>query len=249
MKITRFFLTVIAVWSLGFTGAQAQDSRPAQEKSAAIITRTIDVKNAEVVSIIDTLRAIAKANGTTMAPDLANRLIILSGDPDRVAELEGLIHRLDVPPPASQRVSVELTAYLLVAGEDEGVGQPVPAQLEPALAQLRKTFTYKSYQLLDTLWMRNRVGRKAETTGIFPRSEAAARGRSSSGYTFSCSISHVTHDGKGDVIHLDNVDIITGSGRIETNIDIRPGQMVVVGKTSYEGDQAMIAVLSARIVD
>jgi hypothetical protein len=34
-----------------------------------------------------------------------------------------------------------------------------------------------------------------------------------------------------------------------TSIDIRPGQMVVVGKTSFEGNQALIAIITAKIVE
>jgi hypothetical protein len=250
MKNIRFMLiTIAAVWILGFVQAQAQNPQITQARVVDIITRTVDVKNADVNRIIEILYAIAKATGTTMAPDQASKLIILTGNPDRIAELEGLIRRIDVPPSPAQNLSVELTAYLLIAGETVGVGQPVPAQLAPALMQLRSTFTYKSYQLLETLWMRNRVGRQVETTGDLQMPEPESRGRKPAGYNFSCTITHVTHDAKGDIIHLDGLLLMTPGGRISTNIDIRPGQMVVVGKTSFEGNQALIAVLSAKIVD
>ena len=249
MKNVRLLLmTIAAVWFLGLMEAQAQNPPPAQDKSAGIITRTIDVKNADVNRIIEILYAIAKATGTTMAPDQANKLIILTGNPDRIAEMESLIRRMDVPPSPSQDFSVELTAYLLVAGEWAST-EPVPAQLEPALKQLRSTFTYKSYQLLDTLWMRNRVGKEAKTTGNFRVDELDGKSRTAGPYSFSCLISHVTDDGKGAVIHLDNIQLGTQRGNISTNIDIRPGQMVVVGKTSFEGNQALIAVITAKIVD
>ena len=255
MKNVRLLLiTIAAVWFLGFAEAQAQNPPPAQDKSAGIITRTIDVKNADVNRIIEILYAIAKATGTTMAPDQANKLIILTGNPDRIAEMESLIRRIDVPPSPSQDISIELTAYLLVAGEGASMGQPVPAQLEPALKQLRSTFTYKSYQLLDTLWMRNRVGNKAQSSGLFPVAELEPRVVGPNYYSFECMVSHVSHDGKGAVIHLDGLSIkLTRAGAqrgsISTNIDIRPGQMVVVGKTSFEGNQALIAVLTAKIVE
>jgi hypothetical protein len=98
--------------------------------------------------------------------------------------------------------------------------------------------------------MRNRVGNKAETSGSFPVSEAEPKRLIASSYSLSCVISHVSQDGKGAVIHLDDLRIITGRGNITTNIDIRPGQMVVVGKTSFDnGNQALIAVLTAKIVD
>jgi len=250
MKPIRLLLTiVVAVSFLGFDRAQAQNPPPAQDKPATIITRSVDVGNADVRRISETLYPIAKATGTTMAPDQANKLIVLSGNPDRIAELESLIRRMDVPSAPSQETNVELTAHMLIAGETTGAGQTIPAQLEPALKQLRSTFTYKSYQLLDTLWLRNRVGRKAETSGSFGVLEIEGKGRTAGGYSFSCTISHVTHDAKGNVIHLDGVYIQTAGGAISTNIDIRPGQMVVVGKTSFAGNQALIAVLTAKIVD
>jgi hypothetical protein len=228
--------------------AYAQNPPPAQEKPAAVITRTIDVKNADVNRIREILSAIAKATGTTLAPDQANRLIILSGSPDRVAEMESLVRRLDVPPSPSQAFSIEVAAYLLVAGEAPGVGQEVPPQLAPALMQLRSTFNYKTYKLLETVWTRNRLGGSSRASGNLP--VVLADGKETVlGYNFSYASSYLTHDPKGDVIHLDGLEIETQGGRISTNIDIRPGQMVVVGKTSYDRRQALVAVLTAKIVD
>ena len=63
--------------------------------------------------------------------------------------------------------------------------------------------------------------------------------------------SYLTHDERGDLIHLDNVSLQIGQvSGITTNIDLRPGQMVVVGKSNFEtGIGALIAVVTATVVD
>lgn len=58
-----------------------------------------------------------------------------------------------------------------------------------------------------------------------------------------------TRDDKVDVIHLSGVQLsVVDGGSIATDLDLRAGQMVVVGKTTYQ-KSALIAVITAKVVD
>ena len=79
MKNVRLMLIAIAaVWILGFMQVQAQNPQFAQDKSANIITRSIDVKNADVTRIADILYAIAKATGTTSGSPISRTSSLFS---------------------------------------------------------------------------------------------------------------------------------------------------------------------------
>ncbi|MBZ5497050.1 MAG: hypothetical protein LAP85_11660 [Acidobacteriia bacterium] len=258
MTKKRIWLAAVAVaWCLAATESRAQAAQSSQQDPAKVITRSIEVKSADPYSIKTTLDPIAKANGTVITYDSRNKVLILAGDSDRINEMEGLIRRLDVAPPVTR--GIELTVYLLFASDVAGSAENLPQQIDPALKQLRATFNYKSYRLLDTAFLRNRIGESGSTNGVIsgptisvPNSETKPEslGLVTQTYTLSYNASYLSHDEKGDVIHLNNVNLKTPSAGIQTNLDLRPGQLVVVGKTAFaRSDSALIAIVTAKIVD
>lgn len=255
-NIRHCFAAIAVLVFLGSAALQAQTVKPpAENKPATIITRAIEVKNTDPNQLDYTLRAIAKVKGVVVTVDTKNKLLLLTGEPDTLTEMESLIRRLDTAPVPEK--DIEITVYLLTAGETAGPSQEIPPQLEPVLQQLRSTFTYKSYQLLDTIFVRNRSGAEVRTDGSLPRS--APDGQPGS-YTLMYDRSYLTRDEKVDVIHLSRLvlsvsssssEVGRGGGRggsISTDIDLRSGQMVVVGKTTI-GQSALIAVINARVVN
>jgi hypothetical protein len=239
------------MWCLGGVAAQTQNPQPPQPKPANVITRTVEVRYADLNQIRVTLDPIAKANGTIITADFRTKVLLLTGSPERIGEMESLVRRLDTAPAPEK--SIELTVYLLTASDSTGASQNIPPQLDPAMKQLRSIFNYKSYQLLDTIFMRNRTLERGSTVGFLasPEGEAKSSAVGRGNYSFTYSHSYLTHDEKGDLIHLDNVSLQLWPGSsIATNIDLRPGQMVVVGKSNFEtGNGALIAVVTARVVD
>ena len=125
------------------------------------------------------------------------------------------------------------------------------------LKQLRSVFPFKSYSSLDVLVLRARVGQKVETSGTAtlgagPKVISQIKILSSS----------ISTDEKGRSIHLDGlnfglrVPVVFEKGYqymdtgVSTNIDVREGQKVVVGKANMEEpDKAMVLVLMAKVVD
>lgn len=252
MNKIRYWLTAIAVmWCLGGVAAQEQNPQPPQQKPANLITRTVEVKYADLYQIARTLDPIAKANGTIITADSRAKVLLLTGSPEQISGMESLVRRLDTAPAPEK--SIELTIYLLTASDSTSASQNIPQQLDPAMKQLRSIFNYKSYQLLDTIFMRNRTLERGSTVGFLasPEGEAKSFLALPRNYTFTYSHSYLVHDEKGDLIHLDNVSLQIGHGSsISTNIDLRPGQMVVVGKSNFEtGNGALIAVVTVRVVD
>ena len=179
-----------------------------------------------------------------------------------LTEVEKLVQRFDVPPPPVQNIDV--TIYLMSA-----LGQPaagaVPPELEGVVKQLKSTFSYKGYQLIDTQVIRVRAGQGGEASGVVDSSSPITGAKTISQVKFKSA--SVSTDEKGRAIRIDNlkvglrVPIPSGPGNkpdgfqyldtgINTDVDIREGQKVVVGKANMDGsDRASIVVLTAKVVE
>ena len=156
--------------------------------------------------------------------------------------------------------NVEVTIYLMSA-----VGQPVttamPPELESVVKQLKGMFSYKGYELIDTQLLRVRNGRGAEASGVVG---AAVSGPYKIISQVKFNAADLSIDEKGRAIHIRGlkvglkVPVPTGSGGaynyldtgINTDVDVREGQKIVVGKANMDGsDRASIVVLTAKVVD
>lgn len=176
--------------------------------------------------------------------------------------METMVRKLDLPPPPTK--NLEMTAFLLVAAEAPRPDLSLPARLEPVVKQLRGMFNYKSYALLETLVVRSRDGKEGSVTGVVPSpSDTTAK----TFYSFSYRSARLTSDPNGNIIRIDGLNLgariplATESGAqgskiqyqntgVTTNVDVRDGQMVVVGKANVDGsNNALIIVLSAKVVD
>ena len=131
---------------------------------------------------------------------------------------------------------------------------PIPAELQPVVTQLKTTFPFKTYALLDVLSLRTRSGSGAETSGQLNGSTRLS--------TFKVGSASV--DGDGSNIRLERLHagvrslvslgdpskkqyVDTG---ISTDVmDVKEGQKLVIGRSSLEGPQkALFLVLVANII-
>jgi hypothetical protein len=246
MKKIGFWLIAISAMCLwGEVRSQAQTPQQPAEKQREVVTRVVDVKYVDPIAFLPVLEPFKSASGAFVSPSQTMKTLTLSGTPEIVAAMEAVVRKLDVAPPPEK--SFEVTAHLLMTSDSASSSQSMPTQLEPVLKQLRATFNYKNYQLLDTLVLRNRIGAGGHTSEEIPDPGF-------SDHVINCGLayshSQLTHDDRGDIIKLTELDLILGKGRINTSIDLRVGQMVVVGKTNFAvGNSALIAVLSAKVVD
>lgn len=269
--VARFFLQLMVYFSVGLVvppGAKAQqtpqpttktaeESQPAIEKREQV-QKIFEIKHADIDQLANVLRL--------FAPIQANRqlrVIAVTGPREVVAAVEDAIKRFDVPPPATK--NIELTVYLLVALSEQTGAKNTPAELEGVLKQLRTVFTYQGFRLLDTLVVRSRNGMEGEVNGVAPKNPDDIHPTL---YRFAFGSASITSDNNtGRMIRIDNlrlgakVPVKTGPPTglanfttidtgINTNIDVREGQKIVVGKATIDGsNNALFLVLTAKVVD
>src|SRR5205823_1006245 len=155
--------------------------------------------------------------------------------------------------------------YLLMALSEQTGAKNTPSELDGVLKQLRNVFTYQGFRLLDTLVVRSRNGMEGGINGIAPKNPEEAQ---PTFYRFNFGSASITSDSNtGRMIRVDNLRLgatvpvktisETGSAQfksaetgINTNIDVREGQKIVVGKATIDGsNNALFLVLTAKVLD
>jgi hypothetical protein len=161
---------------------------------------------------------------------------------------------------SAEAQNVELTVYLL-SGSAQGTDD-VPQDLLSTLKQLHSVFAYKSYKLTESFVLRGRsdqsspTRRRASTNGILPGSGLR--------YVFGYDRLWVSGD-PPRTVHLDRLSldlngapVTTADGKqrsenvanVESDLDIRDGQKIVVGKSSVNmGGDALILVIVPKVID
>jgi len=186
------------------------------------------------------------------------RVLSVDATAETMAAIEDAIKRLDVPSAAP--VNVDLTVYLVVGheGENPAGSAPVPKDLDSVVTQLKNAFAFKSYSLLDVLALRARTGQVASTT-----SSGGAMQTNSSGtqpVITQLRINTAGVGGDGATIHFNNLNAgikvpVSGSAGfsyqdlgLSTDVDVKEGQKVVIGRLGISKDQALFLVMTVKIV-
>jgi hypothetical protein len=180
--------------------------------------------------------------GYGIRSDSEMHAVAVSAPPDAMAAVEDAVKRLDVPAAAPK--DVDLVVYMVVASEQVSAGAALPPELQPVADELKKIFSYKSFHLLDSILLRTQPGDRARTSGVVPNGA----------YSFEVQPTSVTEDPKGRLIRLIDLtlNISMPEGRhagIQTEITVREGQRVVVGKSNMGGDQSLVLVVTAKVTE
>jgi hypothetical protein len=165
--------------------------------------------------------------------------------------------------------NIELVIYV-VSGSMRpitGVSDTGAELLAPVYKQLRAVFPYRNYQLLNTMLMRSGQNTKASTSGIIKGLQNNPDFKVPGTYSVEYDAATASGD-TSPVIHLTKfkfearIPFITNSlsGKgvpnfqqahigIETNVDLREGQKVVIGTSNVEMASAtLFLVVTARMV-
>jgi hypothetical protein len=240
--------------------AQEQPARPpAEEKDW--VSRVFEIKYADVGRLAEVFRAF----GLAIVANRDLKILAVRGPREIMATIEEAIKRLDVPPPPVK--NIEVTVYLLMASEQAGSSTNIPSELQAVINQLKGVFAYQGFHLLDTLVMRSRDGERGELSGTVPGSSAEVP----IFYTLSF-LARAASDDKERVIRIDKLNLgvrmpitIKRAGQekpeyeyqntgLNTSIDVREGQKVIVGKpttslsSADESKNALIVVVTAKVV-
>jgi hypothetical protein len=230
-------LVVAAMLALPLLAQQAQERT----------TKLVRLKYADP----QTLRNIISQFGVNVMPESGMKVMTIEGPQQHIAAAEAAIQQLDVAPK-----NVELTVYFVV-GTDQPTPNtaPVPAEIRDVITQLKGTFTFKDYRMLDVLTIRTRAGSPAESTGILDTKSNPPR-------LSMFSVRNATVSEDGATVRLDRMHAglriptsaapgkteYTNTG-IDQDIDVKEGQKVVVGRSSLEGPaQALFLILTAKVL-
>jgi hypothetical protein len=200
--------------------------------------------------------------GTKVAFDDQLKVITLNGTPEVVEMLMNNIRRLDVTPSMK---SIELTVQLLLGSETDG---KVPDELNAVVKQLRATFPFKGYQLLDSNVQRALDGKRSALDGVLPGPAEFPAAT----YRMDFTTASVLGEGAGRQVSLAGLKFTsrypyeigtspTGTGpgprqfqfggaEFYTDVVLREGQKIVIGKSSLgHGKESLFGVLSAKVVE
>ena len=173
--------------------------------------------------------------------------------------IEDAIQKLDVP--SATPKNVEMTVYLLVASDSAAAGSAIPKDLDAVATQLKNTFPFKNYGLLDVITFQARTGQNIRTTssgGSLPI------GTRSVAVITQISINSIALQADGKTLRVDRLNAqfrvpqaTGGAGgenfnyldlQMQTDLDIKEGQKVVVGRLGLSHDQALFLVMMGRIL-
>jgi hypothetical protein len=222
-----------------------------QDPGPKPVQKLITVRYVDANVVHNLLRTFAPGNDWTMESDNRLHVIALRGRPEIVATLEEAIKKLDVP-----SADFELTVYLISSSPQ--VGDQLPDALASTAKQLHGVFAYKGYQLLDSFVLRGSDGQGGNAVG-----NVSKDGKSST-YRFHYERAAVSGEAP-KVVNLHNLDLqiqsFTGAFNkdgyplshdttLHTDIDVRDGQKVVVGKSDVNnGESPLILVVTAKVLE
>jgi len=239
------------------TEQPASTKPPAAAERLQHVHKVFAIKHADVNAIAQTLSIYA----VPVQPNRELRVIGVSAPAGLLPTIEDTIRRLDVPPPTPQ--NVELTVYLLLGSDREGSVAP---ELDSVVKQLKTTFGFKGFRAVDTLVIRSRDTRPGQVSGL---SRLDAEAPNPSTYSLSYSGTIINSDEKGRSIRLNGLrfkaNVIAKKQQLDgglhvtyenyeagfgTDVDVREGQKVVVGKAAVGGtNTALVLVITATVVE
>jgi hypothetical protein len=261
-------LTLLSVASLfGQTNPAGNTNAPEAQrglelmKSYAPVTKVITLKYPERVDI-----KLLEGMGLG-AYKQSGSIVVVTGTPERVDVAESILKQLDVPPPprppAVPKKNIQLTAYLIIASPTAAAEAHLPKDLEAPVNQVAAMFPYKSFNVFDAIVMRLRESEKFNNvTGVLPRGQQTFL--YGGNYRLNLSRIDLEADPAATLMHISgfelNVGVLQGQDKdghdrfqnvaLQTNLDIKEGQKVVIGKANIDGSEnALIVVLTAKVVE
>jgi hypothetical protein len=187
-------------------------------------------------------------------------LVVIVGSADHVAHAEQLLRKFDVPEVRKPAKTFEFTIYLVGAYIDPAGrmrGGPMPADLDSVVKEMRGSFGYKDFSLLDAIPVSARTSSPmTEYDGILPVTAMGA-GRKYF-YRISIESPFLLEDGKtvmtpGFRFMMDipsySSEAKAGESGIKSDLTVREGQKVVLGKIRLDdGDNAVFLVVTVKVL-
>jgi hypothetical protein len=183
------------------------------------------------------------------------KVVAVQGAKEVIAATFELLRRFDVPPPPptpQPTPNVELTAYLIRASFAEPPAaagtqpaqslRPIPADLEGVVTEMKRSFAYERYSLLDTFVL---SGPTAQASSSLEGVLSGVEGPAHVPYFFALQWQSVYErelkalrvhqfDFKVKVPYNAGPQLQYGDSAIKTGFMIKEGQKVVLGKLKLD---------------
>jgi hypothetical protein len=239
--VKRILLGLAMAGALAAQTAATAAPPPAQPPEPPHQQRVFLLKYADARNVASVLEVF----GYGIKADRDMHVVAVSAPAEAMSAIEDAVKRLDVPTAASR--DIDLIVYLVMASEQPSASGNLPPELEPVADEMKKIFSYKSFRLLDSILLRTQPGNRATASGTIPTGESKTM------YSFDVRPSAVTEDPKGRLIRLDNLNLTMNGGNnnagIHTEIAVREGQRVVVGKSNMGSGGSLILVVTAKVTE
>jgi hypothetical protein len=244
-------LLLLAALAASSLAAQDQKKQePATAPGPGAVQKLIVLKYADARAVADLLRVF----NAVIMPNTEMHAIAVTAQAPQMTAIEDAVARLDTPAAAPK--NFELTCYLLIGSETDGNTGPLPKELESVVTQLKNNFPFKVYRVMDVLNMRARTGQSLNTS-----SNGAMFSGPGPDVLTTFHINSATLAPDGSTIRIDglwtNSRIPVGTPErfnyrdlgLNTDVDIKEGQKVVIGRVGIARDQALFLVLTAKVVN
>jgi hypothetical protein len=242
MKRIWIGLLLAAGLSLAAQDAKKADTAPKKPQ----VQRLFILKYADPMQLVTLLQVF----DASVRQNAEMHALAIEASPEAMRAIEDAIQKLDVP--AAMPKNVEMTVFLLVASDSAATaaaGGPIPKDLDSVATQLKATFPFKNYGLLDVLTFRTRTGQPVSTTSA---GGSLQIGNATVSVISTVRIASVSVESDGSTVRIDKMDSrYQWSGQnlgISTDLDIKEGQKVVVGRLGISHDQALFLVMMAKVL-
>jgi hypothetical protein len=239
MKTIKRILFGLAL--AGVLAAQTAVPPPGQPPELPRQQRVFMLKYADARHVADVLAVF----GYGIRADRDMHVVAVSAPAEAMSAIEDAIKRLDLPAAAPK--DIDLVVDMILASDHSAADGTLPSELQPVADELKKIFSFKSFRLLDSILLRTQPGNRAHTNGVI-----ALASDSKANYTLEVQPSAVTEAPQGRLIRLDDLTLnisLPGDRHagVQTEITVREGQRVVVGKSNIGTDQSLILVVTAKV--
>jgi hypothetical protein len=272
MLIKLFHAVAAFTLSLSFTAAglgqptnSIQGKAPAEEvEIKGFKGEVFEIKHRRPQEIINALSPLGSGfKGATMTYNDLTQTISVRDFPENIAAIKEAIKRLDTPQSAREESSVDLSIHVLLTRMDAPanlVPATLPPDLNDVLKQMQNTLAFKDYQLVATIVQRSKTLRVSGRTAVYGKGDALwletyknqdgtlnnVHGKAD--YEYRVNGIGVSSSAPGGAkILLDSFFFKFGNAQVQTDLEVRDGEKLVVGTASW-GNKAMILVLTAKAV-
>jgi hypothetical protein len=236
-------------------GISAQDKDAKEKPATPVVQRLFILKYAEPRQLSELL-SVFNAR-IRQSPDF--HALSIEASQEAMHAIEDAIQRLDVP--SASPKNVEITMFLIAASDGAAAGAAIPKDLDAVVTQLRGSFPFKNYALLDAIAFHSRTGQQVRTSSS---GESFTFGSVIVPVLTNLSVNGISLGSDGGALRLErlvaNIRVPMASGptgsnqyqyqnlEMQTDLDVKEGQKVVVGRLGLSHDQALFLVLMGKVL-